>query len=352
MNKTKISVIFLTVLLATQMSPSWTFAQTYLPPGQVSPWPGSAVTCPSGFAGTSCYSTNIVNCPNAADIPLVYGFLSGTPPIYGTIVMFSGSGGSNPDTDGENAFITGNNGNNYLSAGYNVIQTAWGGYVGQTFMPMPWEDTTNNCGNPCPYYNIAHNIQAAACRPATFLWQVYTTYHSSGGVCAQGFSGGAGAIGYALAWYGAGDSTNGYLDKVELLSGPVFSDIEQGCEVPRVPGPTVCGGNPGFCDPGMQNQPTWATAPIAYTDQPVQAMQVFTGDYTCAGSSTTSTTSNNNWLAMSIVNSSTPSYNYPHTAVTGFACGSTTGDDMNNSSTQAWLFFQQIINHVRYLLPL
>jgi hypothetical protein len=30
-----------------------------------------------------------------------------------------------------------------------------------------------------------------------------------------------------FAWYGSGT----YLDKVEFLSGPVLSDLEQGCEV-------------------------------------------------------------------------------------------------------------------------
>src|SRR5208282_4513681 len=49
--------------------------------------------------------------------------------------------------------------------------------------------------------------------------------------CAQGFSAGSSAVAYALAWYGAGS----YLDNAELLSGPVFSDIQQGCEYPQPP---------------------------------------------------------------------------------------------------------------------
>ena len=58
-------------------------------------------------------------------------------------------------------------------------------------------------------------------------------------MCAQGFSAGSGALGYALAWYGAATSAEYHLDKVALLSGPVFSDIEQGCEDPIPPPQTV-----------------------------------------------------------------------------------------------------------------
>jgi hypothetical protein len=42
-------------------------------------------------------------------------------------------------------------------------------------------------------------------------------------MCALGDSAGSAAIAYSLAYYGAGS----YLDNVELLSGPVLSDIEQ-----------------------------------------------------------------------------------------------------------------------------
>src|SRR2546423_15724395 len=62
--------------------------------------------------------------------------------------------------------------------------------------------------------------------------------------CAQGSSAGSAAIAYALAWYGAGDSTvqnGGYLDNVELLAGPPLSDIYEGCEYPRDGAVTVCG---------------------------------------------------------------------------------------------------------------
>jgi len=53
------------------------------------------------------------------------------------------------------------------------------------------------------------------------------TAQNRAGYCAQGEARGSAQIAYSLALYGSGT----YLDKVELLSGPVLSDLEQGCEV-------------------------------------------------------------------------------------------------------------------------
>ncbi len=90
------------------------------------------------------------------------------------------------------------------------------------------------------------NIRYAACRPASFLKYIYNNVFSQNGVgagmCAQGASAGSAAIVYALSWYGAdAPPPNGYpLDKVTLSSGPVYSDIEQGCEVvANTPAPTI-----------------------------------------------------------------------------------------------------------------
>src|SRR2546423_14143085 len=80
--------------------------------------------------------------------------------------------------------------------------------------------------------------------------------------CAQGSSAGSAAIAYALAWYGAGDSTvqnGGYLDNVELLAGPPLSDIYEGCEYPRDGAVTVCGtGGVAACARGP---PGWLSDP-------------------------------------------------------------------------------------------
>jgi hypothetical protein len=99
----------------------------------------------------------------------------------------------------------------YVQQGYEVVQVAWGG---------PWEQQDTN-----------PNIQNAACRPATFLNYVYTNIFApaikgpAAGFCAQGFSAGSAAIAYSMAYYGEA----GQLDNVELISGPVLSDLKQGC---------------------------------------------------------------------------------------------------------------------------
>jgi hypothetical protein len=47
-------------------------------------------------------------------------------------------------------------------------------------------------------------------------------------MCVHAFSAGAGAAAYALAWFGAGDSNTGFVDKVVFLSGPELADIKAG----------------------------------------------------------------------------------------------------------------------------
>jgi hypothetical protein len=308
--------------------------------------------CPgnAGFSSRmTCYSTT-VSCPGTYDIPLVFGFLAGTPnpSIRGTIVLLPGSSGGSASADGEDIFISGAsyyNNNNYPAAGYNVVEMAWGHAIPLGFLGMAWEDTTNDCGNNCPPPVPASSIQAAACRPATFLNYIAgnSNYHTSGtGMCAQGFSGGSGAVGYALAWYAASDKSLGYLDKAVLISGPVFSNIELGCEVP---GPIqtfspVCSGSPAFCPTGNGS---WDFAPYFYEGTVAGAMRGFTGDQTCRLTNT-SPQSDQNWLNMSIVEGNA-SFNYKYTVLSGFACGNVASGSgtMNNSSTQAWTFFNNPI---------
>jgi len=296
----------------------------------------SSETCPTnlpgpGFAsGMTCYHATVSNCPNALDVGITFGYEApaGTP--NGTIVFFTGSGGLSPGDDDFNQYTT-----DYLNAGYAVVETAW---------DSPWEDTTNETtGSNVP----PHNILAAGCRPATFLSYIFTTqnsqfYASGGGRCAQGFSGGTGALGYSLAEYGA----DAFLDKVVLQSGPVFSDIEQGCEVPAAAPVTVCGNSSGGVEPWCQlgAQAPWTLSP-SYSGSTAGAVQAFSGDSSCSGTSTTTQTSNNAWKAMSIVNGgSNTNFNYPNTPITAWLCAtqlSGTGP-ANNSSPQGEFFYQQV----------
>ncbi|MGH9431121.1 MAG: hypothetical protein ACRD3T_06225 [Terriglobia bacterium] len=290
---------------------------------------GSPVACPpdDNFAsGMKCYSGTVLGCPYAEDLGITYGY---EPPptgvkLIGTIVLLPGAGGQIAASADENKYA-----GDYANAGYEVVELAW---------DSDWEDATNGMGPP-PY---AYNIEAAACRPATFLNYVFTKstlLYSTGGRCTQGLSAGSGAVAYALAWYAAG----AYLDKVELLSGPVFSDIDQGCEVPAAPNVTVCQASPSWCQLGTQ--PPWSQAP-AYGGNPLNSVKVWTGDSTCVGSSNTTQQSEANWLAMSIVNANIPTLSYPNTNVTAWLCASVAGGgSMNNSSPQGQLFYEKIVTN-------
>lgn len=294
---------------------------------------GKPASCPSAknstdpFAsGMSCFVDNSISCPDTENIGLSFGHLmpSGVP--LGVVVLLPGAGGQNASQEQETQFAT-----KYAAAGYEVVQLQW---------DSDWEDSTS--GNPDSPHPL--NIQAAACRPATFLSHVYSTFYlplqaqeATAGMCAQGFSAGSGALGYALAWYGAATSAEYHLDKVDLLSGPVFSDIEQGCEVPIPPPQTVCEGSPSFCQ--MGSQAPWDGS-VNYLDSPLNSVRAWTGKKSCGGPKMTTLESDNDWVGQSIVNPpAAPTLQYPDTVVTSWLCATGT---LNNSLGQGWLFGQQV----------
>jgi len=245
-------------------------------------------TCPPGLnfdSSMTCWSAN-VSCPNTDQIGVVYGVSPPTLPLNGTIVMLPGDGGVQlPDSFEDYIQPTGTF-QGYLGNQYQVIEVIWG-----TWNPNPVPPATGFTGDDWEYTNTAGgsnalNILAAACRPATFLNWVRNGNSGVGGgiwaggiagetgtpgMCAHGNSGGAGALGYALSWYNAGaggapTSGGGYLDKVVMENGPVFSDIRQGCEVTDgVNGNQtyICSGTSGegTTEPGCG--PTWYTGTSA-----------------------------------------------------------------------------------------
>jgi hypothetical protein len=289
---------------------------------------GNFETCPTNllFAnGMTCYQATVSNCPNALDLGVTFGYVApaGTP--NGTIVLLTGSGGLVAGDDNYGQYTS-----DYLNAGYAVVEVAW---------DSPWEDTTNGTtGGP------AHSILAAACRPATLLNYIFTSsmFYAGGGRCAQGFSGGSGALGYTLSSY-KGDT---FLDKVVLQSGPVFSDIEQGCEVPPASNVTVCANGSGTVDPWCQlgTQAPWSLSP-AYSEKTAGAVQAFTGDSSCSGTATTSANSNNAWKAQSIVNgSNNTNFDFPNTPITAWLCATEAAGSggANNSTSQGQIFYEQV----------
>jgi hypothetical protein len=181
---------------------------------------------------TNCFTATLTGCTvndaGVSDLYFVWGYAMPTaPPYKGTIVMLPGDGGENAATDTTfQQYIS-----QYLADGYQVVEVAWGAYGGGG---VAWEASS------------AASILYAACRPASFLnwirngplgsvglgrWQA-----TQGGMCVHADSGGAGAAANALAWFngGAGGtaaSGAGYIDKAVMENGPVFSDVERGCEI-------------------------------------------------------------------------------------------------------------------------
>jgi hypothetical protein len=262
--------------------------------------------CPSyGFyAGITCFQAQ-VSCPNTAALGVIYGVENPGEIPKGTVLFHGGSGGTVP-------YGTTDYAQPYLQAGFQIVQLAW---------DSDWEDTGLTI----------KDIKTAACRPATFINFVFQSVHSTGAMCAHGFSAGSAAVAYTLAWYGGAN----FLDKVELLSGPVFSDIEKGCEVPNAPVMTVCPPGEYGC-----NGASWPDSP-AYVGAGIAAVASWTGDSSCNGSKRTKPDSNAEWKAMSIVDgTNNPSFNYPNTGMAGWLCSN---DDrvQNNSASQGDLFYQQ-----------
>jgi len=196
----------------------------------------SSVTTLSGCAsdffsdsGTpaTCYSGVVTGCTGADDLQFTFSYDAPASPV-GVIVLFSGGGGTSASAY-PGAELT--YAQDYFNDGYAVVQVAWA---------WDWEDTTIPSGYTGGGSSSSQtpNIQAAACRPATFLNYINNTakVHPSGTpLCAQGASAGSGAVGYSMAWYNGAS----ILKNVELLSGPVFSNIEQGCVVPHASTQTI-----------------------------------------------------------------------------------------------------------------
>jgi hypothetical protein len=166
-------------------------------------------------------------------------------------------------------------------------------------------------------------------------------------MCAQGHSAGSGAMAYALAWYNA----QSYLNDVVLTSGPVFADIEAGCQYPATPlfqNPVVvcptgqhgCIGtqwsdrvqylnNDGDNGTGFHST-AWGVASATNSSSLGNC-----NNWTGQGTSTSGY--DQNWHTMSVT-SSGASYNYPHTSLYAFLCA--TGQSQNNSAAEGQLFYK------------
>jgi hypothetical protein len=309
---------------------------------------------------TNCYSATLAGCPSGvSDIGFVYGY---APPIAsvqiaGTIVMFSGDGGENAAVGPFFPKYV----QAYRTAGYQVVEAAWGPTPGSG---IAWE--LANYASPSTNPSILN----AACRPATFLNWVRSgnsgvgngiwnqcqgaTGCTNGGMCVHANSGGAGAVAYALTWYNAGAGgapTNGggYLDKVVLENGPVFSDIERGCEIDQSghngQSTPICTSGTG--QTGCNNWASPPNYPLEYMFGDQNSVNEWSGapSPSCANNSTyTGAAQDTLWANMSVVVGSSgtqqPSFNYPVTAMSAWLCESTVSPVMwNNSAAQGELYY-------------
>jgi hypothetical protein len=253
----------------------------------------TSVSCASGFAPNSKCSQATISCPGTANLQFTYGVQQGTG--AGTIVIYNGAAGI---TAGGSNYVA-----SFNSSGFTTVQVAWA---------TDWQDTGL----------ATKNILTAACRPASVGQFVYANYYSTGGYGVLGGSAGAGAVGYWLAWYGGGN----IIDNVEVASGPVYSDIEQGCEVPGANSLTIVptDGSP------------WADT-INFRGGPQNGLTTETG-YACRPTTgNTSTAANASWLAQSTIQPGWTS-SYPNTNVSGWVCNNA----QNNSEAEAWVFFSQL----------
>jgi hypothetical protein len=225
----------------------------------------------------NCFTSTVQNCPDAQDLSLTFGYLSpaGIIPgnVKGVIVFLNGGNGTQPEGPATGS----SNANEFdmidydFRQGYEVVQLAW---------QYSWEQTSvPSMGGP----SIRPNVQDAACRPATFLNYVYTNIYQSvaqsnatAGMCAQGDSAGSAAVVYSMTYYGAAS----YLDNVELISGPVLSDIKQGCEE-SAPGPVaVCPTGQYGCQLGTGGS-SWSVEPT-YLTGASGGVRNWTDDQSCA----------------------------------------------------------------------
>lgn len=274
-------------------------------------------------AGATCYSATVHGCTNAVDLGFIYGEVT-VSSSKGTIVFFNGGAGD--QGPGGTDFA-----NDYVKAGYQVVQVVWNG---------PWENSGDLIDFPSSIE--AYSIKDAGCRPATVLNYVYQSIYTQGGMCAQGSSAGSAAVGYALAEYGAGS----YLDNVELLSGPVLSDIEKGCEA-NPPTITVCPKSQTYCQTGGEGG--WSDS-AEYIGGDATSIDNWSGINTCANNPTTA--QDTAWKQMSIVDGlSDSTFTYSQTGMSGWLCsdkGNTncggTGQPVcqNNSAAEGQYFYVNV----------
>jgi hypothetical protein len=308
-------------------------AQTTIPTGSI--FVEDPVSCPSDFySGMTCFGATI-DCTNVNsnidDINVTVGYVTQATTLKGTIVFFTGGTGTASDFGPTNSFA-----DDYVGS-YMIVYVEWA---------SAWEKASSTASD--------ENILYAACRPATLLKWINGSAgpHPSGAMCAQGSSAGSAAIAYSMSWYGA----DSYLTNVELLAGPVLTEINEGCMYsPAPPDVTMCNGQ-SWCQSSYTSIGGWTTS-AGYTSDKLSDISSWTGVSDCEASTIT-TSELNRLQQMSIVGgvygTVTGKYSFG-TKRHGWVCagpasnyfdGTTdcpgfSDDCPNNSSPQGWYWYDQ-----------
>ena len=232
------------------------------------------VTCPMGTPpAATCKQVTVTGCPGieSESIDATVAVLVPIGTARGTIAHFSGGGGQGFQLGGAMP---------YAQGGFRQVFVSWA---------SDWEQTQSS------------GIKTAACRPATLMKWIFDepTIHAASrtiGFCGEGFSGGSGQLGYALAHYGMG----AYFDYVNELSGPPFARIDLGCDGNAPATAVVCGDTVTMRLPPRLNM--WENIPAPNS---------------CGGTTNTAAEIER-WKSDSIAVGG--EYDYPKTAVEFFDC--------------------------------
>lgn len=286
--------------------------------------PNLSFSCGAGYpANMSCQTATVSSCPNTPTIGLTVGTLgpANLADVQGTIVFFTGGNGTAPASQPD-----------YADRFY-IVDVVW---------DTAWEEGATG-----------GSILYAACRPATVLSWVNSAVNSFGNsaMCAQGSSAGSAAIAYSMAWYGAGS----YLTDVEFLSGPVLSEIDQGCNYLNTAAQEICAPGTSFCSAGTLSNDAlnaWYD-PEIYTSNDRTSINSWSGLSGCGTSS--GSTNLTTWKDMSIadapsVGGYSATFYFPGVDKHAWLCStknqdcssSPSGTCPNNSATEGNLFFEAI----------
>jgi hypothetical protein len=271
---------------------------------------------------TACYHATI-SCPETADLGVTYGVATPSAASNGTMTFVPSKFGTNT--------LPGN----YIHEipydmyhdNYQTIQFAF---------DSQWQLTGTSTAS----------LKVAACRVATILNYFYTALYlantnnsATAGNCAHSQSGGAGGLGYAMTYYGAGS----FLDKAGFVSGPEYGNLVSGCTTPIHPPVNICPSPNGVFAMGCNTVAgSWSDRPNYQGGSAENLTTELDSDPPCYDKSYDYTSAARHTLAAtSVVDGLTDaSYIYPQTAVSAYLCD----DDSiwkNPSEAQGWNYYSQ-----------